>query len=541
MVRLYLCSELTVIAKLIIEKRMTKINLIAGFFFATLICFTACSTEPCDDIMVPAGFVCIDGEITCTTTCEANEVLLANCTCATDADSIIPDPCLGTPECPEGTIKAYPGCNCVELMEDPCENVECGPFAVCVNGSCQEIAIGTITITSPITENTTWTADNIYVVSGKIPVDNNATLTIEPGTVIKGATGTDINASALVIARGAKIMAEGTAELPIIFTSILDEIRPGQIGSPNLTEANNGLWGGLIVLGYAPISAGDGDDVAQIEGIAADDIFGRYGGTDPADNSGVIRYVSVRHGGAEIGAGNEINGITFGGVGSGTVVENIEVLANADDGIEWFGGTVNVTNAVVADCDDDGIDIDQNYSGTITNAFVVQSGATGGDNALEIDGPEGSLIDGLFTINGVTLIDEDGGSDFAADLKSKTQGTINNASWRGFAKNVMIRQSCEESDCSTTKSDSYQNYLDGLLKITNSEWVGNAMLSDWTTVYGDKDCADNTSCNVTAEQQALITDLLSAEGNVIANTPAKGADASAFANWSWVSVNNRLN
>ena len=143
-------------------------------------------------------------------------------------------------------------------------------------------------------------------------------------------------ASALIIARGGKLIAQGTAELPIIFTSIDDQLTPGMITSPNLTESNNALWGGLIVLGYAPISAGDGDTEAQIEGIPADDLFGRFGGADAADNSGVIKYVSVRHGGALIGADNEINGITFGGVGNGTVVENIEVVANLDDGVEFL-------------------------------------------------------------------------------------------------------------------------------------------------------------------------------------------------------------
>jgi len=171
-----------------------------------------------------------------------------------------------------------------------------------------------------------------------------------------------------------------------------------------LDETFNNLWGGLIILGNAPISAKSGDTEAQIEGIPADEEFGKYGGMDPEDNSGIIKYVSVRHGGTLIGDNNEINGITFGGVGNGTTVEYIEVVANLDDGVEFFGGTVNVKNVIVANGEDDGLDIDQNYSGTIENAFVIQSGATAGDNALEIDGPEGTTYtDGLFTIKNVTL------------------------------------------------------------------------------------------------------------------------------------------
>ena len=153
-------------------------------------------------------------------------------------------------------------------------------------------------------------------------------------------------------------MAMGTEEAPIIMTSIADNIQPGDINSPNLTVDDNGLWGGLIVLGNAPVSTNAGDE-GRIEGIPADIPEGLYGGNSPMDNSGVIRYVSVRHGGTLIGEGNEINGITFGGVGAGTTVENMEVVANVDDGIEFFGGTVNVSNLLVWAQGDDAIDIDQ--------------------------------------------------------------------------------------------------------------------------------------------------------------------------------------
>lgn len=483
------------------------------------------------------------GDNECDNTCPESQVQLLDCRCVVDASTIKPDPCDGTAPCAVGEVKVYPSCECQDLMSPICEGKTCNDGEI-LNGitcDCEVIRdpVGTIAVTGVIDASTSWTKNNVYIIAGKVPVLEGAILTIEAGTVIKGSTGTGANASALVIARGAKLMALGTAQEPIIFTSILDEIQPGQILSPNLTEANNALWGGLIILGNAPISAGDGDDVAQIEGIVADDLFGRYGGNDSGDNSGTIQYISVRHGGAEIGAGNEINGITFGGVGSGTIVDHIEVVANLDDGIEWFGGTVNVSDVVVANGEDDGLDIDQNFAGTITNAFVIQSGATKGDNAIEIDGPEGTLNDGLFTINGITLIDEDGGSDTGGDLKSLTQGTINNASWRGFTDNVKIRQSCE-SDCVTTKSDSYQNYIDGKLKITNSEWVGAAAITDWTTVYGDKDCPDSGACTITEAQQIAISDLLEADGNVISASPTLGADPEPFAGWSWTALNNKL-
>jgi hypothetical protein len=218
------------------------------------------------------------------------------------------------------------------------------------------------------------------------------------------------------------------------------------------------------------------------------------------------------------------------------------VVGNLDDGIEFFGGTVNAKNLVVAFGEDDGLDIDQNYSGTITNAIVIQSGATAGDNALEIDGPEGTTYtSGLFTINNITLIDKDGGSDTGGDLKALAQGTINNASWRGFTDNVKIRASFQ-NDCMDNKNDSYTNYTgSGTLKITNSEWVGTAAISDWTTVYTESKASDQTTiCTVPGTFEPAIDALLSANGNVISATPSKGADASAFNGWSWVAARNEL-
>lgn len=266
---------------------------------------------------------------------------------------------------------------------------------------------GTVVVNQNISQNTTWTSNNVYQLGGRITVLSGATLTIEPGTIIKGEAGTGANATALLIARGGKLVADGTAEAPIIFTSVADEIKPadidaGNFGSPNLDPTVNGLWGGVIILGRAPISAssnnGDVSEV-QIEGIPTSDSNGLYGGNEAADNSGTIRYVSIRHGGANIGAGNEINGLTLGGVGSGTIIEHVEVVANQDDGIEWFGGTVNVSNVVVWNAGDDAIDTDQSWDGTLNNFVVVA--ATG--HSFELDGPEGSYQAGQTIQNGTVV------------------------------------------------------------------------------------------------------------------------------------------
>ncbi|MCH1581920.1 MAG: hypothetical protein L7S63_02270, partial [Flavobacteriales bacterium] len=161
----------------------------------------------------------------------------------------------------------------------------------------------------------TWTCANTYVLEGYVFVQAGQALTIEAGTVIKGAAGTGVDAAALIVSRNGQIFAEGNVECPIIMTYEGDPL------DGSISYDTRGQWGGLIVLGNATTNFGG---VAQVEGIPADNDQAAYGGDNDADNSGVLRYVSVRHGGAELGAANEINGITFAAVGSATVVENVE-------------------------------------------------------------------------------------------------------------------------------------------------------------------------------------------------------------------------
>ena len=325
-----------------------------------------------------------------------------------------------------------------------------------VSGSgCEEIAV-----TGSITANTTWTNDKVYVLNQKVVVDNGATLTIEAGTIIKGTTGTGSLASALIISRGSKINAVGTASSPIIFTSTSDNINCGEIAGTNLGPNNRGLWGGLLILGNAPCSFSGDVAESQIEGIPADDTFGLYGGTDATDNSGILKYVSIRHGGALIGEGNEINGLTLGGVGTGTIIDNIEIVANVDDGIEFFGGTVNASNLLVWAQGDDGLDIDQAYSGTISNAVVALHSAS--DHALEIDGPEGSAT-GSFTLENITLIGNTDTPDGEyADYRKAATGTTRNVFAYGFKAS---------SDVELDNNAVAQKYTDGDLVFVNWEIV----------------------------------------------------------------------
>ncbi len=259
-----------------------------------------------------------------------------------------------------------------------------------------------VIVSSNISANTTWSSDKIYQLAGRITVLDGATLTIEPGTIIKGEAGTGANATALLIARGGKLMAEGSETKPIIFTSVADEISiadvaAGSFKSPNLNNTINGLWGGVLICGKAKISASANE--VQIEGIPTSDQNGLYGGSNDADNSGTLKYISIRHGGANIGSGNEINGLTLAGVGSATVIENIEIVANQDDGIEFFGGKVSVKNVLVMNNGDDAIDTDQSWSGTLDNFVII----TPGDHCFELDGPEGSYSAGHTIKNGTIV------------------------------------------------------------------------------------------------------------------------------------------
>jgi len=347
----------------------------------------------------------------------------------------------------------------------------------------------------------TLTNDTIWTIAGRVSVTNGATLTIEPGTILKGASGSGSNACALVIARGGKINAQGTAEQPIIFTSIVDNIEVGQLSGTNLSEYDTGLWGGVLVLGNGHICAGAGDVISQIEGIPVSDNNGGYGGSIPDDNSGIMTYVSIRHGGANIGAGNEINGLSLGGVGSGTIINNIEVIANQDDGIEWFGGNVNVSNVIVGYTGDDGLDIDQSYAGTIENFYTVGIG----DEDLEVDGPEGiTHTNGMFT-----LIN---GSVERGDFRSDAQGSIINCN----IQTLKVRASFE-SDCVTPKEDAAQHVIDGTLTFTQSNW---GVLDIYTT-----------GCSVpTTYQNQVESNMISTQSNIVEFDKS----------WTWMYINGKL-
>ncbi|WP_299884911.1 multidrug transporter [uncultured Lacinutrix sp.] len=276
------------------------------------------------------------------------------------------------------------------------------------------------TISGTYTSDLTLESGTDYTLNGSLIMSAGTTLTIPAGTTINAlAQGSDVY---IAIAQGAKINAMGTAANPIVLTS-------------NASNPEAGDWGGLIILGKAPINsvAGSATSTSEIASLP-------YGGTDANDDSGSIRYMRIEYSGGSADGQSENNGLSFYGVGNGTLVEYIQAFEGKDDGIEFFGGTVNVDYVSVVNAQDDSIDWTEGYTGTITNAYV-KHGANH-DKGIEADGYNtdiGNNSNPMFwskpTVNNLTI--EGNGSttgNEAIRLRAGTQGIFNNVSIQGFAE-----------------------------------------------------------------------------------------------------------
>ncbi|HEX5172453.1 MAG TPA: T9SS C-terminal target domain-containing protein [Cyclobacteriaceae bacterium] len=225
-------------------------------------------------------------------------------------------------------------------------------------------------VSADITTNTSWSKDTKYLLKGNIFVNNNAELTIEAGTIIYGDK---VSKGALIIERGSKIIAEGTATSPIVFTS-----------SAPAGFRNYGDWGGLIILGKATNNQGEN---VNIEGITAG-TKGQYGGTADDDNSGTLAYVRVEFAGIALSTDNEINGMTFGSVGSGTTMHHVQVSYSGDDAYEFFGGKVSPHHMIAYKTWDDDFDTDFGFSGKVQFAAAFRDpnvADKSGSNLFESD------------------------------------------------------------------------------------------------------------------------------------------------------------
>ncbi len=367
-----------------------------------------------------------------------------------------------------------------------------------------------------------WTAENVYLLDGFVYLEEGGVLNIEPGTVIKGKSvpsSTDL-ASALIITRGAQIFAVGRADAPIVFTAETDNT---DVGS-DLGLNNRGLWGGLIVLGAGLVSEDGGED--YIEGLPSSETRAFYGGAIADDNSGVLKYVSVRHAGAELEPDVEINGITLGGVGSGTTVDFVEVVSNLDDGIEIFGGDVSVKHLVIAYCGDESLDYDEGWNGNAQFVFAMV-GIDKGDQPGEHDGSEataGSEFDraSFPHIYNATYIGP--GAQATAvkcpsvlTFKSRGGGIYANSIFCDYAKKGLR----VEDKPAGEGDDSYAMYQRDSLKIMNTIW----MSDHWNSIDDIVAVEDNAE-DVGAT--ALKSDMTGAWANTIEDAQLGNIDRGSY-------------
>lgn len=289
-----------------------------------------------------------------------------------------------------------------------------------------------------------------YTLTEALIMTDGTTLTIPAGVVIQADAGADVY---IAIAQGAIIQAEGTSTEPIVLTS-------------NSNTPNAGDWGGLIILGKAPINSvagGDATSTSEIGGLP-------YGGSISDDNSGTIRYVRVEYSGGSADASSENNGFSFYGVGSATTVEFIQSFEGLDDGVEFFGGTVNASFVSVIGAQDDSIDWTEGYTGSLTNVYIEHG--VSHDKGFECDGFNtdiGNNADPAFfsapTVSNVTIVGRGSATENEAwRLRAGTQGTFNNVLIQGFAEGFDL-------DGDSGDSPTGQGVLDGVLSATDVTFV----------------------------------------------------------------------
>ncbi len=310
-----------------------------------------------------------------------------------------------------------------------------------------------VDVTENITVSTLWTADNVYHLKAVVYVEPGASLTIQPGTLIRGNTE-----SALVVAKGAQIFAMGTKDRPIIMTSEQDDLVTWRASCEE--------WGNLTIMGDALISATldgtgtgqpDGMDTAQMEGLVKvddNDKLPLYGGGNDDDDSGVVQYVSLRYGGHVVSIANELNGMSLGGVGRGTDMSYIEIMNNVDDGIEIWGGTLNIDHVSIWNIGDDSFDLDQGYRGKAQFGLIVQGycgqnsqGSGIGDNCLEMDGAEDAAAQpyGAASIYNFTVIGQPYDGDQGTEWRDNMRAQFGNCVFMDVGGN-MIKDGTDGGD-----------------------------------------------------------------------------------------------
>lgn len=357
-------------------------------------------------------------------------------------------------------------------------------------GTGSSIVVGENILSGTLTGEQTLDSKE-YILNGTVIIENGGRLNIPAGTTIKAREGFS---SYLLVAQGGQLYADGTAQNPIVFTA-------------NSTSPTSGYWGGIIINGKAPISGASADK--SDTGLTEIDNSYKYGGSIDNDNSGSLTYVQICYAGARSTADIEHNGLTLNGVGNGTKIENIYILESADDAIEFFGGTVNVTNLLAVNPDDDMFDFTQGYSGTLRNCYGVwASGYTSTEadpRGIEADGNlDGDypthLRQSNFTVENMTIVNNAADTENNVDrmqdvikIRRGAKATIINALVKGTGGTVDLIDvndgkgaGSAESTISITNSLNIRgNKLNGTLNAGNlTEPTNNtgasASLFTWT-------------------------------------------------------------
>lgn len=337
----------------------------------------------------------------------------------------------------------------------------------------------TSTVQSNITSNTTWSG--IVLLKNKVYVKNNATLTIEPGTIIRCDKATE---ATLIITRGAKINAVGTADNPIVFTS-----------AEAVGNRAEGDWGGVVILGKAKNNQPGG--VTNIEGIAPTDDT-EFGGNDDQDNSGKLSYIRIEFAGIPLQPNKEINGITFGSVGSQTQVDHIQVSFCGDDSFEWFGGTVDAKYLIAYRGIDDDFDTDFGYRGRVQFGLIIRdkdmSDAAGDSNAFESDNDANGTSNYPMTqpiFSNITIVGPKGdgsinlptGEKFekAFRLRRNTATSVFNSLITGWEKGLSIEGAATEdnltADSMAISNNLFVDFNPGTVTVTATESFYNTFFS----------------------------------------------------------------
>jgi len=368
-------------------------------------------------------------------------------------------------------------------------------------------AAPTVTVNANITTNTTWTSSNVYQLVGNIAVTSGAVLTIQAGTVIKGDK---TSKSCLIITKGSKIIAQGTANSPIVFTS-----------NEAVGNRDMGDWGGIIILGNGVINTpgtnvsctgcGTNPNINQIEGFASYDAVQLYGGTDDNDSSGVFSYVRIEFPGVALSStsNSEINGLTMGGVGRKTKIDHVQVTMSGDDAYEWFGGTVNAKNIIAYRTFDDDLDTDFGWRGYVQFGLVVRDPNLA--DASKVESFESDnynpgtgrtpLTSGIFSNITVVGPKRDGnttpGSNLflcGAQLRRNTAVSIFNTIITGWPTGMQVNGSSTQDNFTTNDSAVFgHNWIIGATNTVDVSSSGSAY-SFYQTFFGT-DVNDSTKTN----------------------------------------------